>query len=81
MQTAEIVAAAVKHRGRVMVNYMLVPEGTVSNVVAFLRSAAGEKGVALVAHEPILLGGRRRAHRSRPLPGVAQGRGAPHPDA
>ena len=45
---------AVKHRGRVMVNDMLVPEGTVSNVVAFLRSAAGEKGVALVAHEPIL---------------------------
>ena len=37
-----------------MVSDMLVPEGAVSKVVAFLRSAAGEKGVALVAHEPIL---------------------------
>jgi phosphohistidine phosphatase len=54
VQTAEIVAAAVKYRRRVMASDLLLPEGPVSKVVAFLRSAAGENGVALVAHEPIL---------------------------
>ena len=54
VQTAEIVAAAVNYRGRVMASDVLLPEGAVSRVVAFLKTAAGEKGVALVAHEPIL---------------------------
>jgi phosphohistidine phosphatase len=54
VQTAEIVAAAVKYRRRVTVSDVLVPEGAVSKVIAFLRTAAAETGVALVAHEPIL---------------------------
>jgi phosphohistidine phosphatase len=54
VQTAEIVAAAVNYRRRVMASDVLLPEAAVSRVVAFLRTAAGEKGVALVAHEPIL---------------------------
>ncbi len=54
VQTAEIVAAAVKYRRRVMATDVLVPEGAVSKVIAFLRTVSAETGVALVAHEPIL---------------------------
>jgi phosphohistidine phosphatase len=54
VQTAEIVAAAVKYRGRVIASDILIPDAPVSRVVAFLRTAAAEKGIALVAHEPIL---------------------------
>jgi phosphohistidine phosphatase len=54
VQTAEIVAAAVRYRRRVTVSDLLVPEGAVSKVIAFLRTASAENGVALIAHEPIL---------------------------
>ena len=54
VQTAEIVATAVKYRRRVIASDVLVPEAAVSKVVAFLRTVSAETGVALVAHEPIL---------------------------
>lgn len=54
VQTAEIVAAEVGYRGRLLASDILVPEAPVDRVVAFLRSNADEKSVALVAHEPIL---------------------------
>ncbi len=58
VQTAEIVAAAIKHDDRILVSDLLVPEGAVSRVVAFLKSAARgvtpAPSIALVAHEPIL---------------------------
>ena len=54
VQTAEIVATAVKYRRRVLANDVLVPEAAVAKVVAFLRTVSAESGVALVAHEPIL---------------------------
>ena len=58
VQTAEIVAAQVGYRERVLVTDALVPEAPVSQVVSFLASLAGTPeatpSVALVAHEPIL---------------------------
>ena len=58
VQTAEVVAGAIKHGGRILVSDLLVPEGAASRVVAFLKSAARgvtpPPSVALVAHEPIL---------------------------
>jgi phosphohistidine phosphatase len=58
VQTAEIVAAAVEHGGRILVSELLVPEGAASRVVAFLRSTGRAnpeaQSIALVAHEPIL---------------------------
>jgi len=54
VQTAEIVAAAVGYRGRMPASDLLEPEAAASDVVAFLRTVADEKSVALVAHEPIL---------------------------
>jgi phosphohistidine phosphatase len=66
VQTAEIVASELGYRDRIAVTDLLVPEGTVSRVVGFLRStgrerATGREGeregtpsIALVAHEPIL---------------------------
>jgi phosphohistidine phosphatase len=54
VQTAEIVAAEVGYRGRIVASDLIVPEAPVESVVAFLRANAQEKSVALVAHEPIL---------------------------
>jgi phosphohistidine phosphatase len=54
VQTAEIVAAAVGYRDRMPASDLLVPEAAALEVVAFLRSVADERSVALVAHEPIL---------------------------
>jgi len=58
VQTAEIVAAEIGYRDRMMVTDLLVPEGAASRVVTFLRSTGrqleGTPSIALVAHEPIL---------------------------
>ena len=62
VQTAEIVAAELGYRERIGVTELLVPEGTASQVVVFLRSflrstgrqLEGTPSIALVAHEPIL---------------------------
>jgi len=62
VQTAEIVAAEIGYRERIGVTDLLVPEGTASQVVAFLRTSLratgrqleGTPSIALVAHEPIL---------------------------
>ncbi len=58
VQTAEIVASEIAYRGRIAVTDLLVPEGTASRVVGFLRSmgreSEGTPSIALVAHEPIL---------------------------
>lgn len=58
VQTAEIVAAAIDHGERIVVSELLVPEGAVSRVVAFLKAAGRNQpetqSIALVAHEPIL---------------------------
>jgi phosphohistidine phosphatase len=54
VQTAEIVAAATEFRGRMPATDVLVPEASAGDVVALLAKIAGEKSVALVAHEPIL---------------------------
>jgi phosphohistidine phosphatase len=56
VQTAEIVAAAVGYRGRIVCTTALVPDGDARAVVALLGSVGDEGGVALVAHEPILSG-------------------------
>ena len=54
VQTAEIVAAAIGYRGRMPASALLEPEAAALDVVAFLKTVADEKSVALVAHEPIL---------------------------
>ena len=58
VQTAEIVAAEIGYRDRLAVTDLLIPEGTASRVIAFLRSTEreleGSPSIALVAHEPIL---------------------------
>jgi phosphohistidine phosphatase len=62
VQTAEIVASEIGYRDRIAVTDLLVPEGTASRVVGFLRSffrstgrqLEGTPSIALVAHEPIL---------------------------
>jgi phosphohistidine phosphatase len=54
VQTAEIVAAAIDYRGRILSSDLLVPEAPPARVIAFLEGIAAEKSVALVAHEPIL---------------------------
>src|SRR6516225_5011838 len=54
VQTAEIVAAAVEHPGRVLASDLILPEASAARVVAFLKSLADQRYVALVAHEPIL---------------------------
>jgi len=54
VQTAEIVAAAVDYRGHMPAIDLLEPEAEASDVAAYLETVAGEKSVALVAHEPIL---------------------------
>ena len=58
VQTAEIVAAALAYRGRVLVTDSLIPEAPASQVVGFLASLSRDleaaTSIALVAHEPIL---------------------------
>ena len=54
VQTAEIVAAAVGYRGRILCTPLLVPEGDARAVLALLGSIGDAGRVALVAHEPIL---------------------------
>ena len=60
VQTAEIVAAEIGYHDRIAVTDLLVPEGTASRLVGFLRSTGrelereGTPSIALVAHEPIL---------------------------
>jgi len=54
LQTAEIVAAAVDFRGRVLSSDLILPEADPKPVIAYLQSLEGERSVALVAHEPIL---------------------------
>jgi phosphohistidine phosphatase len=54
VQTAEIVAAAVEHPGRVLASDLILPEASAARVVTFLKSLADQRSVALVAHEPIL---------------------------
>jgi phosphohistidine phosphatase len=56
VQTAEIVAAAVGYRGRLLCSELILPEADPRAVVAFLGSLKDERSVALVAHEPILSG-------------------------
>src|SRR5579871_6042564 len=43
VQTAEIVAAEIGYRDRITVTDLLVPEGTASHVVGFLRSTGREQ--------------------------------------
>ncbi len=58
VQTAEIVAAMVGYRERVLVTDALVPEAAASEAVRLLsamtRDSQSVSSVALVAHEPIL---------------------------
>jgi phosphohistidine phosphatase len=58
VQTAEIVASEIRYRDRIAVTDLLVPEGTASQVVAFLKATERQleesPSIALVAHEPIL---------------------------
>jgi phosphohistidine phosphatase len=58
VQTAEIVAAEIGYRERLVMTELLVPEGAASHVLAWLKSAGreleGSASIALVAHEPIL---------------------------
>jgi phosphohistidine phosphatase len=54
VQTAEIVAAELGYRGRLLVSPLLVPEAPAARTAEFVSGLAGERSVALVAHEPIL---------------------------
>jgi len=58
VQTAEIVASEIRYRDRIEVTDLLVPEGTASRVITFLKSTGRQleesPSIALVAHEPIL---------------------------
>jgi phosphohistidine phosphatase len=54
VQTAEIVAAALDYRKRIVVTALLTPEAAPARAASFLAGLAGERSVALVAHEPIL---------------------------
>jgi len=56
VQTAEITAAAVGYRGRVLVSEKLIPDAFPAGVMSLLATlaSAGKKSVALVAHEPVL---------------------------
>jgi len=56
VQTAEITAAAVGYRGRVLVSDKLIPDAFPAGVTSLLTTLAnaGKKSVALVAHEPVL---------------------------
>ena len=90
LQTAEIVAAELGYRGRIVSNELLVPEGAAARVVSYLRTVAAESSVALVAHEPILSAlaaaltrqarhpALRKAEASHPAAG--DDRGAPAPE-
>ena len=56
VQTAEITAAVLGYRGRVVVSDRLVPDAFPAGVISLLSTMAnaGKKSVALVAHEPVL---------------------------
>jgi phosphohistidine phosphatase len=56
VQTAEITAAVLGFRGRVIVSDRLVPDAFPAGVMSLLATltSAGKKSVALVAHEPVL---------------------------
>lgn len=56
VQTAEISAAAVGYRGRVVVSDKLIPDAFPAGVMSLLATLgnAGTKSIALVAHEPVL---------------------------
>ena len=54
VQTAEIVAATLEYRKRIMVTDLLTPDAPPARAAAFLAGLSGERSVALVAHEPIL---------------------------
>jgi phosphohistidine phosphatase len=56
VQTAEMTAAAVGYRGRVVVSDRLIPDAFPAGVLSLLSTLAnaGKKSIALVAHEPVL---------------------------
>ena len=56
VQTAEITAAALGYRGRVLVSDKLIPDAFPAGVISLLVTLgnAGKKSIALVAHEPVL---------------------------
>jgi phosphohistidine phosphatase len=56
VQTAEITAAAVGYRGRVVISDRLIPDAFPAGLMSLIAAlaASGKKSVALVAHEPIL---------------------------
>ncbi len=54
VQTAEILAEVLRHPGEVVIDPVLVPEGSPREVRRFLGELDAEADVALVAHEPIL---------------------------
>jgi phosphohistidine phosphatase len=54
VQTAEIVAAAVDYRGRILVSELLIPDAPAPRAAGYLAGLEGQRSVALVAHEPIL---------------------------
>jgi phosphohistidine phosphatase len=54
VQTAEIVAAALDYRGRIVSSDLILPEAPAGKAAAFLAGLRDQRSVALVAHEPIL---------------------------
>jgi|SRR5882724_5812254 len=56
VQTAEITAAEIGFRGRVMISDRLIPDAFPAGVMSLISAfaAEGKKSIALVAHEPIL---------------------------
>jgi phosphohistidine phosphatase len=56
VQSAEITAATIGYRGRVVVSDRLVPDAFPAGVLSLLVALGGHgsKSVALVAHEPVL---------------------------
>jgi phosphohistidine phosphatase len=56
VQTAEIAAAEVGFRGRVVISDRLIPDAFPAGVLSLISSfvTQGKKSIALVAHEPIL---------------------------
>src|SRR6266700_6227305 len=56
VQTAEITAAEIGFRGRIVISDRLIPDAFPAGVQSLITSfaTAGKKSIALVAHEPIL---------------------------
>ena len=83
VQTAEITAAAVGYRGRVVVSDKLIPDAFpagVMSLVATLAQRRQEVGRAGRARAGAVARGGDAA-ADRPLPAAAQGGGDPHPPA